>query len=58
MKASALRPIRRPIFGRVRPRPYLIRSVLLAVALGVACSALLLTWAEQQGGPVLAITWK
>ncbi len=41
--------IRRPLFFYDR-RPALIRSVLLALALGMAGAGLLANWAELQGG--------
>ena len=48
MTGHTLRPISRPIFFYSR-RPYLIRSTLLACAIGAAAAGVLAYWHELQG---------
>lgn len=48
MSTHHLRPIARPIFFYSR-KPFLIRSTLLACAIGAAAAGMLAYWAELQG---------
>lgn len=48
MSSYHLRPISRPIFFHSR-KPFLIRSALLACAIGAAAAGLLAYWHELQG---------